>query len=238
MRKTLILLPVLLLANLVFAQKTINDPNAEKREVGSFTGVTVSSGIDLILMEGNEAVAVTAADPKHRDRIKTEVKNGVLKIWYDWEEKNVRMDFGTKKMKAYVSYRTLNLLGGSGGSDIDVDGTIKSAKLKLDISGGSDFEGSVDVGSLDVDQSGGSDVKISGKVSNLVISASGGSDFNGYGLVAENANIDASGGSDVTITVNKEIKADASGGSDIHFKGNASLPTTKSNGSTIKKVSK
>ena len=69
------------------AQKTIvNDANAEKRNVPGFTGITVSGGIDIYINQGSEdGIAVSAAELKYRDRIKTEVKDGLLKIWYENE---------------------------------------------------------------------------------------------------------------------------------------------------------
>ena len=73
----------MLLAILAFtagAQKVVNDPNAEKREVKGFHAIEVGGGIDLYLSQGNEAVAVSASEAKFRERIKTEVVNGVLKM--------------------------------------------------------------------------------------------------------------------------------------------------------------
>ena len=55
-------------------QKTINDPNAQKRQVPSFTGIDIGGGIDLYLSQGEEAVAVSASEAKYRDKIRTEVK--------------------------------------------------------------------------------------------------------------------------------------------------------------------
>jgi hypothetical protein len=221
------------------AQKTVNDPNAEKRNVKGYHAIEVSGGIDLYLSQGEEAVAVSASETKYRDRIKTEVKNGVLKIWYD-NKNNLNLDWGSnRKMKAYVSFKNLDNLEGSGGSDINVEGAIKVNTLSLDVSGGSDFEGKVEANDLKVDASGGSDVKISGMVKKLDIDASGGSDFKGYELTADVCNLQASGGSDVYITVNKELSADTSGGSDVFYKGNGTVREMKSSGSSsIKKVSK
>src|SRR5215471_7365181 len=179
----------------VAAQKTVNDPNAEKRNVLGFHGIEVSGGIDLYLSQGQETVVVSASEPKYRDKIKTEVKDGVLKIWYEnnW---NLSSEHGDRKLKAYVSYKDLDLLRASGGSDIYVDGSISVSKLSLHISGGSDFEGKVNLDEMKVESSGGSDVKISGNAKNLVVHATGGSDFKGYELITENCTVDASGGSD------------------------------------------
>jgi hypothetical protein len=218
------------------AQKTINDPNAEKRNASGYHAIAVSGGIDLYLSQGDESVAVSASETKHRDRIKTEVKDGVLKIWYE-SSSGIRVDIGSRKLKAYVSFKTLDKLTASGGSDVDVDGVIKVNTLKINISGGSDFEGKVEANDLAVQASGGSDVHISGMAKNLGVNASGGSDFSGYALNSDVCDLSASGGSDIEITVNKELKAVASGGSDVTYKGAAVAREVKSGGSSsIKKI--
>jgi len=217
------------------AQKIINDPNAEKRNVSNFHGVEISGGIDLYLSQGEETVAVSASEAKFRDKIRTEVKNGVLKIWYETNS-NLHLDWGNRKLKAYVSFKNLDMLDASGGSDISVEGSIDVSKLSITVSGGSDFDGKVNISDLKVDASGGSDVDISGTAKTINIDASGGSDFKGYELITDDCTIDASGGRDVYITVNKELNADSSGGSDIYYKGNGLLKNLKSGSSSIKKV--
>ncbi|GAA4324720.1 head GIN domain-containing protein [Flaviaesturariibacter amylovorans] len=219
------------------AQKTINDPNAQLRTVSSFHGVKVSSGIDLYLSPGDEAVAVSARDAEYRDRILTKVENGVLHIWYD--HKGMSWSNGNKALKAYVSYKALDQVDASGGSDVLVDGTIRANKLSVNLSGGSDFKGAVAVQQMKVDQSGGSDMTVSGTAGTLRVDASGGSDFKGYGLSAESCTAEASGGSDIDVQVSKEIRAHASGGSDISYRGNPSVvETNKSGGSSVKKSGK
>ena len=237
MKKLLFSLLVTGLITTVSAQKTINDPNAEKRNVSGFHAIEVGGGIDLYLSQGEEAVAVSASKNEYRARIKTEVKGGVLKIWYDWNS-NLRFDWSNHKLKAYVSFKDIDRLEGSGGSDISVDGSIKVAKLAMEISGGSDFDGKVETGELNIQASGGSDVRISGKADRLTIDASGGSDFKGYDLASDICNVEASGGSDIQVTVNKELSANASGGSDVYYKGTGLIRDLKTSGSSIKKVSK
>lgn len=233
------LFSLLLLAGFITtasAQKTINDANAQKRTVSGFHAIEVSGGIDLYLSQGDEAVAVSAAKDEFRDKIITEVKEGVLKIYFEWKN-NLKFDWDNRKLKAYVSFRNLDRLEASGGSDIIVDGTIKTSKLDMEISGGSDFKGKVESDELKVNASGGSDVSISGKATRLAIDANGGSDFNGYGFTSDICKVEASGGSDVEITVNKELSANASGGSDIHYKGTGLIRDIKTGGGSIKKVS-
>src|SRR5687767_332586 len=149
------LMIVLTAANLQ-AQVKINDANAQVRNVGSFHSIKVSHAIDLVLSQSDvEAIAVSASKDEYRDRIKTTVDNGVLKIWYDEEEKWYR-NRGNKKLKAYVSFKTLDRLTASGASDVTVTGKITADKLTMEFSGASDFRGTVQVQALDMNLSGAS----------------------------------------------------------------------------------
>ncbi|HWJ91900.1 MAG TPA: head GIN domain-containing protein [Flavisolibacter sp.] len=216
-------------AGVCLGQKTIHDPNAEVRNVSGFHAIDVAGGVDLFLSGGEEVVVVSAKDIDTRNHIHTEIRNGVLRIWFDW--KDTRLNFGNKNLKAYVSYKMLDRLVASGGSDVSVDGVLKADHLDLVVSGGSDFSGKVEANSIKINQSGGSDIDISGNAESITIDASGGSDFNGYDLVAGSCYITASGGSDIDITVNKEFSAEASGASDISWKGSATVKKAKASGS-------
>ena len=213
-------------------EKIFPDKNAETRNVKGFHAIRVSGGIDLYLSQGNdEVVAISASDRDVRDRIKTEVEDGVLKIYMD--DKGMHWGWHDMKLKAYVSFKSLDELIASGGSDIYPQSNLKVEKLDLRLSGGSDLKGAtVDIHDLYIDQSGGSDVHISGQVQNLKVVASGGSDLHGYDLTTDNCNINASGGSDARITVNKELNVNASGGSDIYYKGSGVIKELRTSGSS------
>ncbi len=222
--------------SVAYSQKTVKDANAVSRQVSSFHAIEISGGIDLYLSQGNaEAVAVTAENKEDRDRIVTEVENGVLKIYF--EKKSLGINWrGGRKMKAYVSAKTIDALSASGGSDVQVDGTLNGSALHVSLSGGADFKGRVTMNELAFSASGGSDVSVSGKAGKLNLKASGGSDVHVYDLTSDYCTVSSSGGSDVYVTVNKEIKAEASGGSDVHYKGGAAVTSSKSGGSSVKKV--
>jgi phage pi2 protein 07 len=209
--------------------KVINDANAQKRSAQGFHAIEVSGGIDLYLNQSNEeAVAVSASDPETRDRIRTDVENGVLRIYMD--TKGFHWNFGNKKLKAYVSCKVIDDLRASGGSDVYIQEAIKSDKLNIELSGGSDLHGKMNIGDLTVHQSGGSDAFVSGSATRLTVHAGGGSDFHGYDLPADNCRADASGGSDIYLAVNKELDANASGGSDVHYKGNGVVRESHASG--------
>ncbi len=227
----------LLLTSFCFSQKVINDANVEQRNVGSFEAISISGGIDVILSMGNEdAVAVSANELKHRDKIITEVKNNTLHIYYKSEKGiHITINDGNKRLRAYVSAKEIKRIEASGASDLVIEGILKTNDLAINLSGASDMKGKLDVVNLKISNSGSSDINVEGSATNANINCSGSSDVKAFGLVTENCNVSVSGSSDVNITVNNKLVANASGSSDVHYKGNASVTTNKSGSADIKK---
>jgi len=237
MKKYTLLLALLFLGYFTTqAQKNIHDENALSRSVTSFHGIKISSGIDLYLSQSNsEALAISASSSAYRDKIETIVENGILKIWYDDKNNWGSMNWGNHKMKAYVSVKDIDMLSASGGSDVFIDENLKVGQLKVQLSGGSDMFGKIIADDLMIGASGGSDAKLSGSVNHLNVNISGGSDFKGSDLNAEYCKINASGGSDAYLHVNKEIESHASGGSDIKYKGNPIAKNSSSGDGSVKR---
>lgn len=230
--KKLIIFILLLITFSSFAQdKTINDRNAAVRDVSGFNAIKVSGGIDIFLSQSeSEAVAVSASEEKYRDRIKTEVVDSVLKIYYDEEKGN--WNISNKKLRAYISFKNLNTLKASGASDIKATNTIAVPTLNVNLSGASDFDGKVNIDDLVIGLSGASDVKIEGTAKSIKIDASGASDIKGYDLITEECVADVSGASDIRVTVNKQISAHASGASSVFYKGDAVMKEVHTSGAS------
>lgn len=231
MKKLSILLMALLMSASMYAQQ-VNDPNAEIRQAKGYHGINVSNSFDVYINQSNEeAVAVSAAETKYQERIKVEVKDGILYISYNQEGK-MSWGNGNKKLKAYISFKQLDKLNVSGACDVYISGILKSENLSIHQSGASDIKGKLEINKLTVDLSGASDITITGIATQLSIEASGASDFKGFDLVSDICDARASGASDIKITVNKELSAHANGASDIRYKGNGVIRDIKSSGAS------
>jgi Putative auto-transporter adhesin, head GIN domain len=225
------------ITHLFAQQKLTYDVNAEKRTVGSFHGIKVATGIQLMISQGStEEVAVSASNIQDRDKIITEVVNGVLKIYYKKENSWLSWGSPKKLLKAWVSFKNIDQFAGSSGSDTKAEGIIKSTSLSIDMSSGAGFQADISANDLQVELSSGADATVSGNTETLNVKASSGAGFNGFGLSSNTCRADASSGSDIEISVAKEISAEASSGGGIHYKGNAVIKDfTKSSGGSIKK---
>lgn len=222
----------------VWAQKTINDPNAEKRAVGSFHGIEVATGIELTLSQGStEEVAVSASSVEFRDRIVTRVENGILKIHYDNKVRSINRKNETKGLKAYVSCKTLDKLYATTGASVEITGVLKATSLDMKANTGAEINGKMEAGNLTLDQNTGSRVVLSGKTDKLKVEGDTGSRFTGEDMTTGSCEVSVSTGAKVSVNAEKELQAKASTGGIVRYKGNAGIREIKTNtGGTVSKI--
>jgi hypothetical protein len=222
----------------VNGQKTVNDLNAEKRDISGFHGIEVSTGIQLMVTEGTtEEVAVSAVKEEYRDRIVTKVENGILKIYYDNKLKAVNSNKEKKELKAYVSYKSLDRLDANTGAQVDIQETLKAASLKMMANTGAVIKGRVDVKELDIHQNTGSVVTLSGNADKLVIEGDTGSMFKGSDLKTGNCTATTSTGAGIYVTVDKELNVRANTGGFVKYKGDAGIKEIKTHtGGSVSKI--
>jgi hypothetical protein len=221
-----------------FSQKTVNDPNAEKRNVSGFHGIDVATGIKLILTKGSsEDVAVSASKIEYRDKIVTEIKNGILKIYYETKLGAINRRNESKDLKAYVSYKSLDKLDVTSGADVEINGVLASASFDMQANTGGSVNGEINITTLKVDQNTGSKITLSGTVNNLEVQGDTGSKFLGEDLKTTDCSAAAGTGARIYITVQKELSAKANTGGNIKYKGEGAIREIKVNtGGSVSKI--
>lgn len=236
------LLFTVLLASIAFtapyAQKTINDLHAQKREVSSFHSIEVSTGILLVLTEGEkEEVAVSASSEEFRDKIVSRVENGVLKLYYENKVGSVNKQKEIKDLKAYVSYKSIKSLNVNTGAEVQVDGTLNGNDLKISANTGAIISGKIKVAVLKVDQNTGSKITLSGTAVKMEVSGDTGSKFTGSELETEVCNASVRTGAIISVNAQKELIAKANTGGNIRYKGEAAVKNIKKNtGGSVTKI--
>lgn len=207
----------------------VMDENASVRELNeSFNKIAVSQNIKLIISQGNDiALAVSASQEKYKEDIKTVVKNGTLNIYSAGDS---RWSNKSRNLTVYLSFKEIESIEASGASDVIVLGVLNLKKINIGLSGASKLKASFNVEVLMMDLSGASKTNMQGNVMQLNIECSGASDVSAYKLEAEKANVNASGASDIMITVTKELNAEASGASHIYYKGTATVTNVRAGG--------
>lgn len=195
------------------------------RDVDNFSKIEVSSGIDLILKQGDIAsVVAEARNDEMLESILTEVEGNTLKIY------SKQKMFKPGPRNVYVTFRDISGIKATGGSDVKAESGIHVTDLEINAYGGSDVSLEIEADKLKCIISGGSDAKLKGEVREFTSQASGGSDLKAKELVTEVCTLEVSGGSDGYITVNGTLNVKASGGSDVTYYGNAQIKDINASG--------
>jgi hypothetical protein len=205
-----------------------NAQTREERSVSNeFTEISVSSGIDLFVKQGEPVEIIVEAANDFMGKVKTEVKGNTLNVYV---EGGVFSWFQSHSAKVHVTVPEISKLASSGGADLKSVGEIVSDQIEIVSSGGADAEVTLKASTVVLKCSGGADIVARGKADFLEASASGGADIKARQLLAKKVEASASGGADVTVFASVEIKASASGGADVDYYGSPGMKNVNSSG--------
>ena len=173
--------------------KGSGNTTAEDRNVNGFHGIDVGGVYQVEITAQKEYSVRIEADDNLLPLIKTEVDDSILKIE---SEKRI-----SPKSKIRI------IIGAPNIDDLDISGV---ANVTLN---------DIKNDKLNIDSSGASKIKITGETAKLTVDVSGATKIDAENLTTANANIEASGASNVTVNVSGELRADASGASRIIYTG-------------------
>lgn len=234
------LLLVLVMAGTTSCVIEINDPVygsgivvSEVRDVSGFDRLRVSSGIDVVIRQGDMESLEVEADDNLMEHIRTEVVDGTLKIHTD---KNIRR---AKRKVAYLEYRDITDIRISSAGDVKGVNTLKTESLSVDISSAGDLDLDVEVEEIRVDISSSGDARISGSADRLRADLSSAGDLFAYDLVTKQCNVSCSSAGDARVHATEEFNLRCSSAGNIYYKGDGALVSsrTSSAGSIIKRRS-
>ncbi|MCM1168392.1 MAG: DUF2807 domain-containing protein [Bacteroides sp.] len=141
-------------------------------------------------------------------------------------------------LKAYVYFKDLTAVKGSGAAEIDIKGTYdaRNGNLTIDLSGASSFDGRVlNLAKLKAELSGASELDMKGSATDVELTASGASDADLEELFVRNFSGHVSGASKAELNVSETFSGSASGASKIEVKGRPRvLKADDSGASTIR----
>lgn len=217
----------------LFAQETVvMEANAEERKVAPFTSVDVQSGMVVYLAQGGtQGLAVSASEKGDLAKIITEVNDGVLTIKVDYN--GMGSWKGNRKLRAYVTLERLDAVSASGGSIVKSTDRLQATTVRIATHGGSIVTLNLQATSMQVSLHGGSIATISGSSNAITAEISGGSILKAKDMKAQEANIEAGGGSVVSFWAEKKISLDAGGGSVVTMHGNATNVVVKKGGGAV-----
>ena len=179
-----------------------------------FTKIKVSQGITVYLTMSNKTSLTVEADENLHDIIKTEVSNGVLKIY---TEETIRR---AKSRNVYISAPNVNAVEASSGSRVIGRNTLITTNFNVSTSSGANVNLIVNTENITSSSSSGSLIKLEGKAYEHTSKASSGSSIKAYKLKSTVAIASVSSGARIDINATEDLSAKASSGGGIGYKGN------------------
>lgn len=198
--------------NKVSGNRNVVTENRDTKE--DFTKIRVSNGLELHLFQGSKNKISVETDENLQEIIITEVKDGVLKIY---AEKNI---WKSKARKVYVTFKSLESLTATSGSDVYTKETIKVDNIEISTTSGADINMSIDANSIETSATSGSDIEVSGTANNHTTRATSGASIEAYQLRSKNVTAKVTSGADINVYASESINARATSGGDIDYRGN------------------
>jgi Putative auto-transporter adhesin, head GIN domain len=232
MKQFLILVSALLVLNSCDYTTGSGNIITEKRTVADFSGISVSSSIDVEVKIGAVASVEVEADDNIIGHIVTKVSNGILKIGL--EDLN---SISNAQLKVYITTPVLRMVKASSSSSVKVLDVIKDdGKLSFDASSSADIEAEVDAPEVYAEASSSASVTLSGRTKNYKANVSSSGDIKSMELLSENTDISANSSGSAEVYASVTLTANASSSGSIDYKGAASVKqTVNSSGSVDKK---
>lgn len=194
----------------------------EVREVGEFSGVQVTSGMNVHFVQGEEKKVVVVADKNLHELIETRVSGNTLEI------RALASIWSASSKKVVITINDIREIQGTAGSNIFTDGQIKADQLTIRGSAGSNIRLDLEGQTVDVSVSSGANVFLQGNAKKLVAKTSSGSNLKAEDFHADTSDIRVSSGANVWVTTMKDLTAHASSGGNVFYYGSPGRTNTSS----------
>ena len=188
----------------------------EIRDLDGFTGVKVSSGIDVYLSQGSSFEVKVEADENLHEVILTELEGKMLVV--KTERVSIR---NAKSKKVHVTLPKLKEIKISSAGDLVGQTPFNCDDLRLSISSAGDLSLEVEAQAIDLDISSSGDASISGTADEFNVDLSSAGDLSAYDLIAEKVDVNVSSAGDARVHATDEISMNASSAGNIYYSGDA-----------------
>ena len=207
----------------------------EVRKVGSFSGIQVSSGINVSFTQ--DAKQKVVVDSDRPEFVKTEVVGDILKIYVD-NNNNRNLKF--KKLSVTVSAPELSKIAVNSGANFNTLNTVKSDYFQIAATSGANLKADLDTkGKVELSTTSGSNVRLNVNADELEMSATSGSSATLYGkirattfdvssaatvnaqdLETQKSKINASSAANIKVNATENINVTGTSGASVRYRSN------------------
>ena len=157
----------------VVTENITSNSATQVRNVGKFSGVSVSNGIKVNFTQGNNQSVVVETDPNMQQYVSTEVENGILVVSVK-NKNNKNLNF--KKLLVTIEAPKLQSVKLSSGALLTTMNTIQEENFSADLSSGSNFSANLKINNkTQVEISSGSSMRMDVDTKNFELEGTSGS---------------------------------------------------------------
>ncbi|WP_027387563.1 DUF4252 domain-containing protein [Chryseobacterium gregarium] len=247
--------PVTNARNNLTSQANSSYLNGESRNIANFSGIQVSTGVNVIFKQESPTSVKVTADADKLQYVITKVENGILKVYID--NKGVK-SLKFKNLSVNVSSPRMENIQTTSGASFIVVNMIRENNLNVEASSGSNINGKFNVAdNMSVSVDSGSNIRAGVTSGKFVFKGTSGSNTNLEGtagtgifevtsgavckaenLSVSNANVESSSGASISLEVKNKLKVEASSGASVKYKGNPEIDShiSKVSGGSLKQI--
>jgi hypothetical protein len=186
----------------------------KERTASYFDGVRVSTGIDVLLSQGDKESITVEADENLHEYILTEIRDNVLHVYTD----NINIRDAEMK-RVHVTVKNIKSLKTSSAGDIIGVTALKGEDVEIGASSAGDIDVDLTAGSVEINISSSGNVKIVGGAETMNADLSSAGDLEAYDFKVKKADVNVSSAGDAQINVTETLVARASSAGDINYMG-------------------
>lgn len=189
-----------------------------ERQTGTYSGISIDGFYEIELVEGPEGKLDLRGEENILENIETEVKGNMLIV----KRKNNLNLIPSKDKDVFITIPVdkIDKIRLSGSGKFTGKKELKADDLDIRVSGSRNIDLTIDVENISVAISGSSNIKLKGMTNRIKVRSSGSSNIQAYDLVADSADFELSGSSNVEVTVNETLSSRVSGSGHIRYHGN------------------
>ena len=213
---------------------------AVQRAVDGFSRVESLMDAEVFITQGSEYSVALEAQNNLIEHIRTEVKNGELRIY------NKRCIKKHDPVRVHITMPTVSGVVLAGSGSIRLVNRIESNALYVSLTGSgsivsndsviadhldTELSGSGDValhgafGAVSTGISGSGSVEVQGHGASHDVKISGSGDVNTFGLAVKTSNVNITGSGNARVNVSDNLTVDITGSGQVYFKGQPSVTT-------------
>lgn len=225
--------------------------------ISDFDKVNVNGGQVMVFnYEQKDAAPYLkiTVDKNIYDQLEIKVDDGKLII----RPKDKIMDINPTEFLITSNSRNLNKVGLAGGGEFNVNSTLNTDNLELDVAGSgtislknntvvtkldTDIAGSGTIQAVNItgqeadnDIAGSGTLILNGQITSSSFDIAGSGDVRSFGCKFTNVSCDIAGSGDVEVSVESTLKASIAGSGDIKYKGNPNVTSKIAGSGDVRKI--